>query len=112
MSRRPRRSPLFPSPPPSQSPAGASMGTPPYPTSPSSRRSAARMTSSRLGSRGRPPRRDDGSSVPGKKAMVSTSAPLPLTAPLQLTHPTAGQPTSSPAVELGHLAVGTPDEEG
>ena len=31
---------------------------------------------------------------------------------LQLTQLTVGQPTSAPAVELGHLAVGTPDEGG
>src|SRR3954469_20895059 len=92
--------------------ATASMVSPPYPTSPSSRRSAARMASSRLGSRGRPPRRGDGSSVPGTTAMVSTSASPRPTALLQLAPLSVAQRTSTPVAELGHLAVITPDDGG
>jgi hypothetical protein len=44
--------------------------------------------------------------------MVPTSAPLPPTALLQLTHLIVGQSTSAPAVELGHLAVQALDEDG
>src|SRR3712207_6131986 len=90
--------------------ARASMVSPPYPTSPSSRSSAARMASSRLGSRGRPPRRGDGSSVPGGTALVVTSAPLRPTALRQLTHLAVGLCTSAPAVELGLLADPVPDD--
>src|SRR5688500_5135456 len=92
--------------------ASASMVSPPYPTAPSSRSSAARMASSRLGSRGRPPRWGDGSSVPGGTALVITSAPLRPTALRQLAHLTVGQRTSTPAVEPGHLAVRAPDDRG
>src|SRR3712207_4989843 len=92
--------------------ATASTVSPPYPTSPSSRRSAARMASSRLGSRGRPPRRGDGRSVPGGTAMVSTSALIPPTALRQLAHLAVGPRTSTLVVELGYLLVRTPDEGG
>src|SRR5918994_2873330 len=98
--------------PPPPSSASASMVSPPYPTSPSSRSSAARMASSRLGSRGRPPRRGDGSSVPGGTAMVSTSAPPRPTALRQLAHLAVGPRTATLVVELGYLLVRTPDEGG
>src|SRR3954466_1688041 len=52
--------------------ATASMGSAPYPTSASRRRMAARITPSRLGSRGRPPRLGRGISVVGRTAMSQT----------------------------------------
>src|SRR5688500_7151963 len=52
--------------------ATASMVSAPYPTSASSRRIAARMTPSRLGSRGRPPRLERGPSVMVRTGMIQT----------------------------------------
>ena len=67
------------------------------------------MASFRLGSRGRPPRRGDGRSVPGTTAKVSTSAAPRPTALRQLAPRSVAQRTSTPVAELGHLAVITPD---
>jgi hypothetical protein len=44
--------------------------------------------------------------------MGFVSAPVRPTALRQLTRLTAGPRTSAPAIELGHLAVQTPDEGG
>ena len=44
--------------------------------------------------------------------MVFTSALIRPTALRRLAHLAVGQRTSAPAVEPGHLAVGTPDEGG
>src|SRR3954454_5275319 len=52
--------------------ATASMVSAPYPTSASRRRIAARMTPSRLGTRGRPPRLGRGISVVERTAMGQT----------------------------------------
>ena len=44
--------------------------------------------------------------------MVVTSALIRPTALLQLAHLAVGPRTSAPAIEPGHLAIGTPDEGG
>jgi hypothetical protein len=70
------------------------------------------MASSRLGSRGRPPRRGDGSSLPGEKALVPTSAPLPPTALRQLTSPSKAQTRAARSPQLGHVSHPTRSDTG